>query len=73
MFDLINQFFTWNQLSIFTQVKERSDQEDDIVLVDGINPRNVNGADKKDKVEEERVVKKVEKEAVVENSGKVYI
>jgi len=49
-------------------VKERSDQEDDIVLVDGINPRNVNGADKKDIVEEEKVVKKVEKEAVVENS-----
>jgi len=48
-------------------VKERSDQEDDIVLVDGINPRNVNGADKKkkDNVEEE---KKVEKEAVVENA-----
>ena len=42
-------------------------------MVDGINPRNVNGADKKDKVEEEKVVKKVEKEAVVENSGKVYI
>lgn len=47
-------------------VKERSDQEDDIVLVDGINPRNVNGADKKkkDNVEDE----KVEKEAVVENA-----
>ena len=42
-------------------------------MVDGINPRNVNGADKKDIVEEEKVVKKVEKEAVVENSGKVYI
>ena len=33
----------------------------------------MDGADKKDKVEEEKVVKKVEKEAVVENSGKVYI
>ena len=55
-------------INFYTQVKERSDQEDDIVLVDGINPRNVNGADKKkDNVEEE---KEVEKEAVVENAGK---
>jgi len=49
-------------------VKERSDQEDDIVLVDGINPRNVNGADKKKKKDNVEEEKEVEKEAVVENA-----
>ena len=39
-------------------------------MVDGINPRNVNGADKKKKDNVEEEEEKVEKEAVVENAGK---